>query len=115
MSYRTWPAALLAGASLATAALVVGDHVVASSDRCLDAAGWFTASPVARTQIPDLADSGEKPTAGSGKVDVGAPGAVDPVGQSRDQRDTGHDRISGCLDLDRIEVPPPVPAPDGRA
>ncbi len=114
MSYRTWPAALLAGASLTAACLVIGDHVVATSDGCLDAAGWFTATPVARTS-PEPVVRIPEAIAGSDKVVLGNAPVVDKVGQSRHQRDLRHEQISGCLDLDLIEIPPPVPAPDGRA
>jgi len=99
LSYRAWPAALVTGASLAAACVVVGDHVVATSDGCLDAAGWFTATPVVRAD----------------KADIGARGTIDEVGRTSDQPDSGKDQISGCLDLDRIEVPAPPPASDGRA
>lgn len=80
---RVWPAALLTGASLAAACLVVGEHVVATRDGCLDSDGWFTATPASWPGSP-----------------------ATPAGE---------DRISGCLDLDRIEIPAPTPAPDGRA
>lgn len=115
MSYRAWPAALLAGASLATASLIVGDHVMATSDECLDAAGWFTAAPVAWSPIPD-AVGGEKP-ASSEKMDIGAAGGADVMGDgdTTGAPNGGSYQISGCLDLDRLEVPAPAPAPDGRA
>ncbi len=115
MSYRTWPAALLGVASLATACLVVGDHVVATNDGCLDSASRFTAAPVAWTHVPD-AVGGQEPAVSSKKADIGVPGSVDPVsGQSAGAPKTGSDQITGCLDLDRLEVPAPAPAPDGRA
>ncbi|MBA3369603.1 MAG: hypothetical protein H0T99_13215 [Geodermatophilaceae bacterium] len=116
MSYRAWPAALLGGASLATACLVVGDHVVATSDGCLDAAGWFTAAPVSWSPVPD-AVGGEKPAANSEKVDLGAAGGADVMGHgdTTGAPTSGSYQISGCLDLDRLEVPAPAPAPDGRA
>jgi len=115
LSYRAWPAALVAGASLAAACVVVGDHVVATSDGCLDAAGWFTATPVVRADRPDPVASGKQSTAGPDKADIGARGTIDEVGRTSDQPDSGKDQISGCLDLDRIEVPAPPPASDGRA
>jgi len=135
MSYRAWPAALLTGTALAAACVVVGEHVVETSDRCLDSAGWFTATPAAwpgdsvgsaqgaALGRPEPASANPAGSGAAARIDdemrTGPPPAtMDPVGQSGDGRSSyGQDgrQISGCLDVDRIEVPGPAPEPDGRA
>lgn len=113
MSYRAWPAALLTGAALAAACVVVAEHVVEASDGCLDSAGWFTATPAAWPGDPIASGADSKPT--GGKTGIGQTATIDEVGQTSDDRPSDRGEISGCLDLDRIEVPDPAPAPDGRA
>lgn len=116
MSYRAWPAALLTGASLAAACLVVGDHVVATSDGCLDSAGWFTATPAAWPASANEADTGGKPEPDDNDNDyIDEAGDPAEVGRTSEDRPAEGEQISGCLDLDRIEIPAPAPAPDGRA
>lgn len=111
MSYRTWPAALITGASLGAACVVVGGHMVQTRDGCLDSTGWFTATPAAWPGKPGATGNhGFDPNT----TDIG-PGTIREVGESNDQQDPGDDQIRGCLDLDRIEIPAPTPAPDGRA
>lgn len=112
MSYRAWPAAAITGAALAAACVVVGEHVVQANDGCLDSAGWFTATPAAWPSDPD-AGAGKR-SADPAKPAVGAPQTGQVVGETGDQQDSAN-QISGCLDLDRIEIPAPGPAPERRA
>lgn len=122
MSYRTWPAAMITGAALAAATVVVGDHAVGTSDRCLGSVGWFVATPVTAASatgasstaatapvIPDL-DSIPSPS----KAGIG-PAKTNGQGQIRAGRQSPELEISGCLDVARIEVPGQGPVPDGRA
>lgn len=115
MGYREWPATLLTGAALAAAGVVAAEHVVDARDGCLGSAGWFTAYPVALAGAPDPAGIGGKSAVEPGTTDFGATGSADEVGTSSQRQEVGDNQISGCLDLDRIEVPAPLPAPDGRA
>lgn len=113
MAYRAWPAALLTGAALAAACVVVGDHVIETSDGCLDSAGWFTATPAAWPTDPIASGTVAKST--PSKARIGPSPTIDAAGQTSDDRYSDPGQISGCLDLDRIEIPAPAPAPDGRA
>jgi len=113
MSYRVWPAALLTGAALAAACVVVGDHVVDTRDGCMGSTGWFTATPVTLSLAPLAAHTGRKTAAV--KAGIGRSVTVDPARQSSDDRPAGQEQISGCLDVTRIEIPGTAPAPDGRA
>lgn len=125
MGYRQWPAVLVVASSLAGASLVVGEHVVDAADRCLDSAGWFTA-----TLATDPADShgGAGPAVSAHpRLVWNTPGRnTNGVVQSGDDEPNlkpnqepasagpaGRDQVSGCLDVDRIEIP--APAPDDRA
>lgn len=108
MAYRAWPAAALTGAALAAACVVVGDHVVQTRDGCLGSAGWFTATPVSAPMDPVAAGVDAKIV----------PYKIGPKGSAADgpaAAGAGYEQISGCLDVDRIEVPAQSPAPDGRA
>jgi len=113
MSYRAWPAALLTGVALTAACVVVGEHVVQTRDGCLDPTGWFTATPAAWPG--DEAAISVKRAAEPDKARSGVPGTVHEAGETDDQQNPGDNQISGCLDLDRIEVPAPGPDPDSRA
>ena len=112
MRPRAWPGALLSGASLAAACLVVGDHVAATRQGCPDSAGWFSATPVVLPSDPTRSGAEGKPA--PDKTGSGQSTSIDEVGQNRDDTPSG-EQISGCLDIDRIVVPPPAPVPDGRA
>lgn len=112
MSFRAWPAAMLTGAALTAACVVVGEHVVRTSDGCLDATGWFTATPVAWPDDP-ATRSGKYATAPD-KLGSGTARTAEEITGTTGQF-PGGDRMSGCLDLDRIEIPAPTSVPDGRA
>lgn len=121
MSYRAWPATMITGAALAAATVVVGDHVVGTSERCLDSVGWFTA-----TAVTAASTTGASSTAGTAPVISELDGIPSPIkagigpaktdwpGQVRAPQSPELE-ISGCLDVARIEVPGQGPAPDGRA
>ncbi|CAN5430170.1 hypothetical protein BH24ACT9_BH24ACT9_14260 [soil metagenome] len=113
MSYRAWPAALVAAAAMTAAGVVVGEHAVDTSDGCLDSAGWFTATPVAVPIDRLIADIDAKTV--PYKLGMNDSATIDPVGRTGPEPATGDAQISGCLDVDRIEIPVPAPAPDGRA
>ena len=71
MRPRAWPGALLSGASLAAACLVVGDHVAATRQGCPDSAGWFSATPVVLPSDPTRSGAEGKPApdkTGSGQA-----------------------------------------------
>ncbi len=112
--YRAWPAALLTGAALTAACVVVGEQVIqTNADGCRGSVGWFTATPVGGAAGPAIAlfDAKAVPT----KSGIGRVSTIEPVGQASDEQPSTERVISGCLDVDRIEIPMPVPAPDGRA
>lgn len=111
MSYRAWPAALLTGAALAAACVVVGEHVVQTSDGCLESTGWFTAAPVGWS---DTSAQSEQHLGTQDKPGTGTTGTAPEVTAIVGQQNKADQQISGCLDLDRIEITP-TPAPDGRA
>lgn len=111
MSYRAWPAALVTGAALAAACVVVGEHVVQTSDGCLDSTGWFTAAPVV---WPENSGGTAHHVGPQDKPGTSTPGTAPEVTGIADQQNPEDHQISGCLDLDRIEITP-TPAPDGRA
>ncbi|MDQ4039435.1 MAG: hypothetical protein M3313_14050 [Actinomycetota bacterium] len=115
MTYRAWPAVMLTGAALTAACVVVGEHVVQTSDGCLDAAGLFTATAVAWPDDPvgiagKQATAPDKPANGPPRTAEEISGITGTTGQH-----PGGDQITGCLDLDRIQIPAPTPVPDGRA
>jgi len=112
MSYRAWPAALVTGAALSAACVVVGEHMVQASDGCLDSTGWFIATPAAWPDNPGA--SAGKQTAGQDKPTSAASATAAEITGTTDQQNPGRDQIRGCLDLDRIEIAP-SPIPDGRA
>lgn len=118
MTYRAWPAALLAGAALTAAGLVVGEHVVDARDGCLEPAAWFVGTPAsaaADAELSDVAglhaDTRIVPTEVSVDLTSDTTDPTDPTDLATGMTDP----ISGCLDLSRIEIPAPAPAPDGRA
>lgn len=121
MSYRAWPTVLLTGAALSGACVVVGEHVVDARDGCLDSAGWFIATPAAGPN--GSTDSGAStarvvvayPVSRSGAPADGKTAYTDEVGQTSGHPTPDGDPISGCMDLNRIEIPAREPAPDGRA
>lgn len=143
MGYRAWPAAVLTGAALVAACVVVGEHVVDAGDGCLGSAGRFTATPAAAGSAASTGSAGVLPYPGASPDDKGsaddvkAGGATadgttadgglhsgdrtapnmttDEVGQTTDDSPTDADQLSGCLDLDRIEIPAPAPDSDDRA
>lgn len=116
MSYRLWPAALVSSGALAAACVVVGGHVVETSDGCLGSAGRFTATPVVwpTEAIGSGIDGKLKPL----KVDIGQPtivGQIGQIGQTNDGPRSDDPQITGCMDVDRIEIPADNPASDRRA
>ncbi|MBA3340149.1 MAG: hypothetical protein H0T54_10475 [Geodermatophilaceae bacterium] len=113
MSYRLWPAALISGAALAATAVVVGDHVAQTSDGCLGSAGRFTATPVSWPS--EATSSGIAGKLVPNKVAIGRPTLIEQGGQTIGGPHSDGPQITGCLDVDRIEIPAPVPAGDGRA
>lgn len=113
VSYRAWPAALLAAAAMTAAGVVVGEHALDTSDGCLGSAGWFTATPVAAPIDRLIAEIDAKTV--PYKLGMNESATIDPVGRNETEPATGDAQISGCLDVDRIEIPVPAPAPDGRA
>ncbi len=111
VGYRAWPAALLTGAALSAACVVVGEQVVqANADGCRGSVGWFTATPVGEATSPTMVHLEAKsvPT----KSGIGRVTTVEPVGRTSGQQPSDEHQISGCLDIDRIDIP--APAPDGR-
>lgn len=112
MSYRLWPAALVSGAALAAACVVVGDHVAQTSGGCLGSAGFFTATPVSWPIEATAAD--DKGKTAPYKLGVTRPTGIDEIGPASVDPNVDDHRISGCLDVERIEIPQ-APAPDGRA
>lgn len=113
MSYRLWPAALVSSAALAAACVVVGGHVVETSDGCLGSAGRFTATPV--VWPTEAIGSGIDGKLEPHKVDIGQPTIIDQIGQTNGGPRSDDPQITGCLDVDRIEIPAQTPAADGRA
>lgn len=113
MSHRAWPAAVITGAALAAALVVVGEQVADAANGCLDSTGWFTATPVGSPT--NSSGSGAETEPVPNKTGTSHATSVDQVGQARDDRSSGPAGISGCLDLDRIEIPAPPPATDDRA
>ncbi len=113
MGYRTWPAVLLTGAALTAACVVVGERVIqTNADGCRGSVGWFTATPVGGAASPAMAHLEAKPV--PTKSGIGRVSTVEPVGQADDEQPSAERVISGCLDVDRIDIPTPGPAPDGR-
>lgn len=112
MSHRAWPAALLTGAALTAACVVVADHVAATTNGCLDSAGWFTATPATWTDAVRLAEAAAKYVPEKAYIDPPAPAST--VSRSAESPPANRPQISGCLDVDRIVIPAPPPA-DGRA
>ncbi len=109
--YRAWPAALLTGAALSAACVVVGEQVIqTNADGCRGSVGWFTATPVGGAASPVMALLEAKSV--STKSGIGRMSTVEPVGRTSGQQPSDEHQISGCLDIDRIDVP--APAPDGR-
>lgn len=111
MSYRVWPAGLLTSAALAAACVVVGGHVVETGDGCLGSDS-FIGTPANWLSGP-LAGPEGKPV--PEKAGMGMPAIVDPIGESNEVPPSPDLRITGCLDVDRIESPAPTPITDGRA
>jgi len=111
VSWRAWPAAVITGASLAAACFVVGDHVVATDDGCLDSAGWFTATP---TTWPAQDEATVVTKTAAVKTTVGRATEIGASGQT-EYSDPEDNQIEGCLDVERIEIPAPPPAPDRQA
>lgn len=109
MSYRVWPAGLFTTAALAAACVVVGGHVADAGDGCLGSKS-FIATPASWPADP----SGVvRPTGKSlsYKASNGWPAIGDRVGQTNDVPPSRDLHITGCIDVDRIEIP----VTDGRA